>query len=224
MRELGLGLGEDVPSIVHRVRERVREFGRVREETGVPDADGRADREERVRRRRDRQVLAVEPFFTVVELADHEADRGVEVLQRPVRPVQETARVSEEDDVLAHQRAVRAACEGADPLRRLDTRVEQPRFDELAVTACDFVDRPGRQAAAYGRCEVGAVRRHRVHVPRDVHRSGLGRLRLDEAERPGGGPGRSCSWAGRHPAVGGTTSSLGRGVQSHSAHTSPVSR
>lgn len=226
---------KDIAPIVYRDREGIREIRGVLQELRVDGSHGGAYREERTRGRRDRAACSVEPLLTSLELPEHDSDRAVQVLQCPVRPrhqltVLDSLDVPHDDDVLTDESASRASREWTNPLRGLHSGMEQTSFHGLKIAACDLVHRPSRQTVSNGRHEVGAVRGHTVDVARDVHGSRSRGTCLDQAERPGTGPGRSGQRAGRHPTASaeifGATSppSPGMGLQSHSAHTSPVSR
>lgn len=129
--------------------------GQVRgraQEVRIAARDGGPHGEERGGGGRDPGADLGDFLFSCVELAEHDPDRPIQVLQGPVRPCHQLAvpcvgDLAQEDDVLAPQEAVRPVQQRPQPLRGLDARVEELRLDCVGV-AVGAVDRPGRQALA----------------------------------------------------------------------------
>lgn len=225
---------EQVAAVVLGCGERSSQVGGRGQESRVAAAYGGPYGEERDGCRWDPVSGLGELGFVGVELADHDPDGAVDVLQDPVRPGQQVAmpgagNVAHHDDVLAPQAAVRPGQQRPQPLRRLDTGVEQLRLHRLGV-ALGPVDGPRHHALASGGLQVGAEGGHRLRVRVDVHGRRLRRAGFDKAQRPDGGPGRWRGASGVHrrrvSGCSGVRSSPSppTGPQSHSATRVPVER
>lgn len=221
---------EHVATVVVGRGERGRQVRGRAQELRVAESDGGPHGEERGGSGRDPASGRSGLLCSRVELAEHHPDRSVEVLQHPVRPGQKVTvpgagHLAQQDDVLAPQDAVRPVQQRPQPLRGLDARMEELRLNGFG-TAGGAVNRPGRQAPLKGGGEVGTVGGHLPRVVAEVHGSGLGGAGLDEAQRPGGEPGRWRGAAGGHRRAvsgrSGATSSPPIGAQSHAATTMPA--
>lgn len=209
-------------------RERGGQVGGRVEELRIASADRGSHGEERDRSGRDAPAGPCVLLLARVELAEHDPDGPVQVLESPVRPRQQvavldTGDLAQDDDVLAPQGPMRPRDQRPQPLGGLGTGVEQLGLHGVRA-AVGAVDGPGGRPSLDGGGQVGAVNRHPLHVRGDVDGRRPGRGGFNEAERPSGGPGRSVDSRGSHrlPGVASSPSPV-VGPQSHSATTVPVS-